>query len=89
MFTPTEEFGSDGPAFLSGYRIYSMDEKLLKDVYDNGSVTIGQENPRMIALAEGKYLVEAKQNSDVRVPVVIEEGRVTIVEMRRHSSRSL
>jgi hypothetical protein len=85
VYTATEEVGTEGPVYFSGYRVYSSDGSLLRNVYANGSVDLSSREPRAIVLPAGKYLVEARtaDKAIVRVPVVIEDGRQTVVDTQQ------
>src|SRR5262245_59114448 len=81
VYTPTEPADSDGPAYFAGYRIYLSDGTLFRTIRWNGSVDAVNGEPRRIALSVGTYAVEARTENGplVRVPVVIESGRLTAV----------
>ncbi len=91
IYTPTEELGNEGPVCFTGYRIYSSDGSLFKNVRTNGRISIASEEPTAVMLPEGTYLVEARAEKFpvVKVPVVIEDGRLTVVHLQWQSSRSL
>jgi len=91
VYTPTEELSSEGPVYYEGYRILSCDGSVLREVYSNGTIDLSNQQPRSIQVPVGKYLVEAHSDnaSWVRVPVVVEEGQLTVVDLQQHSSRSL
>jgi len=65
------------------YRIYSEDGTLLERV--RNATAWMDENPALVRLAVGRYVVEAESESYgwVRVPVVIENGRTTPVRLER------
>src|ERR1043166_6250391 len=63
------------------YTIYSGDGKRLKEVKNR--IYPYSEEPASVGLAAGNYTVEALANgyARVRVPVIVEAGRVTNVQL--------
>ncbi len=59
----------------------SSDGRLLKNVNANGSIGVADEEPWAVTLPDGTYWVEARAEKlfVVKVPVVIEDGRLTVV----------
>lgn len=86
VYSALETAGNEGPSYYSGYRIYSNDGRLFRNIRSNGSIGIAGDEPAAVALPEGTYFVEAEAEGSLRVkvPVVIEEGRVTVVRLQGH-----
>lgn len=63
------------------YKLYSSGGSFLKKI--RNSIVKGDETPEKIPLAPGHYLVEAQSetNGIVRVPVIIADGRTTVVNL--------
>ena len=85
VYTDTEGPLAD-PADYSphtGYKLYSMDGRLLQAV-ENRSVTDGRQ-PKALRLGVGRYLVTASapRVGLVSIPVVIGEEQVTVVDLNR------
>jgi len=85
VYTDTEGPLGDPGDFSphSGYKLYSMDGRLLQTV-ENRSVTDGRQ-PKTLRLGVGRYMVTAlaPRVGPVSVPVVIGEEQVTVVDLNR------
>jgi hypothetical protein len=83
VYSATNEF-KDGNAWYfphSSYAIYTTDGKLLKNVENH--ISRNDEIPEIVPLPVGFYTVVARAEKDgyVRVPVVINLGQRTIVDL--------
>jgi hypothetical protein len=93
VYTATEPF-NDGDLMYythTDYELYSGRGVFLRKI--RNSIVKGDETPEKVPLAPGRYLVEAQSetNGVVRVPVIIADGRTTVVNLendRRGSGRS-
>ncbi len=63
------------------YELYSARGSFLKKI--RNSIVKGDETPEKVRLAPGRYLVEAQSetNGIVRVPVIVADGRTTVVNL--------
>ena len=91
VYSATEEVGNEDPSVYSGYRIYSNDGTMVANVQDNGNIGFPSDEPRKVTLPRGMYVVEAEAENfgPVKVPVTIEDNRVTVVCLRGHSCQNL
>jgi hypothetical protein len=85
VYSATDEF-NDGDSVYnvhSSYQIYTADGKLFKSVENHMSRS--DEIPELVSLAAGFYVVEARSadNGYVRVPVVINPSRRTVIDVDR------
>ena len=93
VYSATEPF-NDGDVIYythTDYDLYSSRGVFLKKI--RNSIVKGDEIPERIPLATGRYLVQAESETEgiVRVPVIIADGRTTVVNLegdRRGSRRS-
>jgi hypothetical protein len=92
VYSATDEF-NDGDAWYfphSSYAIYTIEGKLFKNVENH--ISRSDEIPELVMLPVGAYAVEARSEQDgyVRIPVVIKEGRQTILhlDLREHKTLS-
>jgi hypothetical protein len=93
VYTATEPF-NDGDLMYythTDYELYSHRGVFLKKI--RNSIVKGDETPERVPLTPGRYLVQAQSETDgiVRVPVIIADGRTTVVNLesdRRGSGRS-
>jgi len=93
VYSATEPF-NDGDVIYythTDYDLYSWRGLFLKKI--RNSIVKGDEVPERVPLAPGRYLVQAESETDgiVRVPVIIADGRTTVVNLegdRRGSRRS-
>ena len=91
VYSATEPFNDGDMMYYThtDYELYSRGGTHLKTV--RNSIVKGDEVPEKISLAPGKYLVHARSECEgwVYVPVRIEYGRTTIVnlEQDRQGSR--
>jgi len=85
VYSATDEFQDGGLAFYahSSYSIYTVDGKLFKSVENHMSRS--DEIPELVTLPVGSYIVEARSenNGYVRVRVVINPARRTMLELDR------
>jgi len=72
--------------YHTGYTIYTMDGKVLQNVANH--ISVHDENPERVLLPVGTYKVEAESDKDgtVIVPVVIQGGRTTKVNLESSSN---
>ena len=93
VYSATEPY-EDGEIMYythTDYDLYSSRGVFLKKI--RNSIVRGDENPERVPLAPGRYLVQAESETDgiVRVPVIIADGRTTVVNLegdRRGGRRS-
>lgn len=83
VYTATEA-SDDGDVMYythTDYELYSLRGVFLKKV--RNSIVKGDETPEKVPLAPGRYLVEGESETDgiVRVPVIIADGRTTVVNL--------
>jgi hypothetical protein len=83
VYSAIEKF-NDGEAWYfphSSYTIYTTDGKLLKNVENHNSRR--DEIPEVVVLPVGSYVIVARAEKDgyVRLPVVIDEGQQTILDL--------
>jgi len=83
VYTATEPF-NDGDLMYythTDYELYSARGAFLKKI--RNSIVKGDETPERVPLAPGRYLVEAQSENEgiVRVPVIIADGRTTVVNL--------
>ena len=93
VYSATEPFNDGDRIFYThtDYDLYSWRGGFLKRI--RNSIVKGDEIPERIPLAAGRYLVQAESETDgiVRVPVIIADGRTTVVNLegdRRGSGRN-
>jgi hypothetical protein len=83
VYSATDEFDDGGIPFNahSSYVIYKGDGMFLRNVENH--ISLSDEIPELVRLAPGSYAVEARSENGgyVRVHVVINPGRVTIVDL--------
>ncbi len=83
VYSATDEFNDGGSLYYphSPYAIYALGGKLLKNV-DN-HISRSDEIPETVSLPVGSYTVVARSEKGgyVRVPVIIKEGRRTILDL--------
>jgi hypothetical protein len=86
VYTATEQRPDGDETYRyphTDYEIYKADGKRLEKV-DNGMDQL-DETPTAVTLPRGRYTVEAESetNGFVRVPVVIQTGRTTVVNLEQ------
>ena len=85
VYSATDEFNDGGSLYYahSSYAIYAVDGKLFKDVENH--ISRSDENPETVTLPVGSYTVVARseKNGYVRVPVMINSGRRTVLALDR------
>ena len=85
VYSATDEFNDGGLPYYahSSYAIYTLDGKLFKNVENH--ISRSDEIPETVSLPVGSYTVEARSEKDgyVRVPVMIHNGRRTILALDR------
>ena len=83
VYSATDAHGDGDTVYYphTAYSIYSEDGKLVKKVRNANSST--DEEPDLVTLPEGSYAVEAEaeHQASVKVPVIIEGGRLTSVHL--------
>lgn len=83
MFSLRGVFNAEGVNYHphTDYTLYSADGERLKEI--KNKVYPYDEEPASVTLPAGKYTVEAlaKGYARVRVPVIIEAGRLTSVDL--------
>jgi hypothetical protein len=83
VYSAIDKF-NDGDAWYfphSSYAIYTTDGKLLKNVENHNSRS--DEIPEVVVLPVGSYTIVGRAEKDgyVRLPVVINEGQQTILDL--------
>jgi hypothetical protein len=83
VYSATDEF-NDGDAWYfphSSYAIYNSGGKLFRNVENH--ISRSDEIPEVVILPVGSYTVDVRSERDgyVRVPVVVREGRQTILRL--------
>jgi hypothetical protein len=90
VYSATEESNDGGVPYHahSSYAIYTSDGKLFKKVENH--VSPNDEVPEIVTLPVGVYMIEARSEKDgyVRVPVAINEGRRTILNLELWESKA-
>jgi hypothetical protein len=91
VYSAIDEF-KDGDAWYfphSSYEIYTIGGKLLKNVANH--ISGSDEIPEIVALPVGFYTVVARAEKAgyIRVPVVINEGQQTILDLDVWESKTL
>lgn len=91
VYSAIDEF-KDGDGWYfphSSYEIYTINGKLLKSVGNH--ISRSDEIPEIVALPVGFYTVVARAEKAgyIRVPVVINEGRETILDLDVWESKTL
>jgi hypothetical protein len=85
VYSATDEFNDGGTLYYAhgAYAIYTLDGKLFKDVENH--ISRSDELPETVSLPIGSYRVVARSERDgyVSVPVMIGNGRRTIVDLDR------
>jgi hypothetical protein len=83
VYITADEFNDDSAWYFprSFYAIYTIDGKLFKKV--ESQYSSDEEIPDVVALPVGSYTVVARSEKDryIRLPVVIEAGRRTILDL--------
>ena|ERR1700676_586572 len=83
VHSATDEFNDGGSLYYahSSYAIYALDGKLFKNVENH--ISRSDEIPETVSLPVGSYTVVARSEKDgyVRAPVMIKEGRRTILDL--------
>jgi hypothetical protein len=85
-FMANNEFGKNDFLYKSAhtdYTIYSQDGKVLREVHNARGPN--DPDPAVVPLPPGKYEIEAhaRDFGMVKLPVVIERGRLTVVNLQR------
>ena len=84
VFTETREHDDDGVYYFphSGYQIYSSEGKRVRYIWNHH--TFQEEDPTVVTLPAGHYLVDAEAElcGRVAVPVVIKPGQTTRVVLQ-------
>ena len=85
VYSATDEFNDGGALYYahSAYAIYALNGKLFKNVENH--ISRSDEIPETVSLPVGSYTVVARSEKDgyVRVPVMIKNGRRTILALDR------
>jgi hypothetical protein len=85
VYSATDEFNDGGTLYYAhgAYAIYTPDGKLFKNVENH--ISRSDELPETVSLPVGSYTVMARSEKDgyVSVPVMIRNGRRTIVDLGR------
>ena len=83
VYTATDEFDDGGVPYHahSSYTIYTTDGKVFTNVENH--ISRSDEVPELVSLPVGSYTVVVRSEKDgyVRVPVIIKEGRRTILDL--------
>ena len=83
VYSAPDEFNDGGLAHYShsSYAIYTIDGELFKSVENH--ISRSDENPELVALPAGSYLVIARSNryGDVGIRVAIKAGQLTVLDL--------
>ena len=83
VYSATDEFNDGGLAYYShsSYAIYTIDGELFKSVENH--ISSSDENPELVALPAGSYLVIARSNrqGDVGIRVAIKPSQLTVLDL--------
>ena len=83
VYSATDRFDDGGTFYYphSSYSIYTTNGKFFKNVENH--ISRSDENPETVSLPVGSYTVVARSQKDgyVRVPVMIKDGRRTILAL--------
>lgn len=83
VYSATDEFDDGGVPYHahSSYAIYTLDGKLFRKIENH--ISRSDEIPEVVALPVGSCTVDARSEKDgyVRVPIVINAGRSTILDL--------
>jgi hypothetical protein len=86
----TDAFDDGGVPYYahSSYAIYTTGAKLFRNVENH--ISSNDEIPEVVTLPVGSYVIEARSESDgyVRVRVVIQTGRRTIIDLDSRNNES-
>jgi hypothetical protein len=82
VYSATDEFVDGGAPYYahSSYTIYTLDGKLFRNIENH--ISRSDEIPEVVVLPVGSYTVDVRSEKDgyVRVPIVINAGRPTILD---------
>ena len=85
VYSATDEFNDGRTLYYAhdAYAVYTLDGKLFKNVENH--ISRSDELPETVSLPVGSYTVVARSESNgyVSVPVMIRNGRRTIVDLDR------
>jgi len=88
VLSATDPFDDGGVLYYahSAYSIYTADGKFFKHVENH--ISLSDELPSLVTLPTGSYTIEARSESHgyIRVPIVIAEGRRTVVDPDREQT---
>jgi hypothetical protein len=89
VYVTADEFNDAWYFPHSFYAIYTIDGKLFKKI--NSQYSADEEIPDVVALPFGSYIVVARSEKEgyIRLPVVIEAGRRTILDLDLREEGSL
>jgi hypothetical protein len=91
VYSATDEFDDGGVPYHahSSYAIYTLDGKLFRSVENH--ISRSDEIPEVVALPVGSYTVDARseKNGYVRVPIVINAGRPTVLDLNLGEKEAL
>jgi hypothetical protein len=83
VYSATRPFNDGDTIYYThtDYDLYSWRGAHLKNI--RNSIVVGDEIPTRVPLAPGRYLIQAESETDgiVRVPVIIADGRTTVVNL--------
>jgi hypothetical protein len=83
VYSATDPFDDGGLLYYahSSYAIYTIDGNLFKSVENH--ISRSDEIPELVSLPVGSYIVVARSEKAgyVRIPVIIEEGQQTILDL--------
>jgi len=90
VYSSTERFDDGDTIYYThtNYKLYSPRGSFLRTVQN--SIAKGDETPERVPLPPGQYVVEAKSRKlgIVRVPVMIADGRTTVVNLQSDRGRA-
>ena len=88
VFSATEAFNDADVYYYShsSYRIFSSNGKLLRAVENR--ISVHDEEPALVALPHGVYYIDAQseEEGNVRVRTNINAGRITTLDLEKHTS---
>ena len=88
VFSATDPFDDGGVPYYahSAYSIYTADGKFFKQVENH--ISLSDELPSLVTLPTGSYTIEVRseRHGYVRMPIVITEGRRTVVDPDREQT---
>jgi hypothetical protein len=88
VFSATDPFDDGGVPYYahSAYSVYTDSGKFFKHVENH--ISLSDEIPSLVTLPTGSYVIEVRSENRgyVRLPIVIAEGRRTVVDPDREQT---